>query len=71
MREAYRLNKLELLDEVESGSVKLRILLSLSNKAYAEYDKIEFAEVSRDMIEILQVIKNEYSKTGKVISGNK
>jgi hypothetical protein len=66
MREAYRLNKFELLDELKSGSINIRILFSLSNKAYADHEKLKFAEISNDMFELLGIIKNNYPLQGKL-----
>lgn len=70
LRESYRLNKLELLEETGKGRVKLRILFSLSNKAYAEYNKIVFADVNRDMTELIGTLKSNCSAAGQGISGS-
>ncbi|MBZ0203220.1 MAG: ribonuclease P protein component [Ignavibacteria bacterium] len=58
MREAYRLNKYNLLEPVSKTDLRIRLLLSLSNSAYSNHKTITFKQLSDSMSVLLNKINS-------------
>jgi hypothetical protein len=61
LREAYRLNKPGLIEAAAAGELNIRILISLTNKAYNDHEDLSFAGLLENMSVLLAALKKNIS----------
>jgi hypothetical protein len=62
LREAYRINKIELLNTSNERKAFLNILFTLTQPAYGNYNELKFRDINIGMTELLQKITEKIKK---------